>query len=83
MNIEGMVGTESKSAWAETPIKILKAHAHPCIIGMKSTKFQMNPMKDVEGVEETRPTKHMSAWAITPSKIVQSKILNHMHVFVS
>ena len=35
-------------------IKILKPHAHLCIIGRKSTKFQMNPMKDVEGVEETR-----------------------------
>ena len=35
-------------------IKILKPHAHLCIIGRKSTKFQMNPMKDVAGVEETR-----------------------------
>ena len=52
-----MVGTVSKSAWAVTPtkiVKILKSHAHLCIIGRKSTKFQMNPMKDVEGVEETR-----------------------------
>ena len=29
-------------------IKILKTHAHLHIIGRKSTKFQMNPMKDVE-----------------------------------
>ena len=35
-------------------IKILKPHAHLCIIGRKYTKSQMNPMKDVEGVEETR-----------------------------
>ena len=35
-------------------IKILKPYAHLCIIGSKSTKFQINPMKDVEGVEETR-----------------------------
>ena len=34
-------------------LKILKPHAHLCIIGRKSTKFQMNPMKDVR-VEETR-----------------------------
>ena len=35
-------------------IKILKSHAYLCIIGRMHTKFQMNPMKDVEGVEETR-----------------------------
>ena len=59
MKIEEMVGTESKSAWAVTPTKIvkskiLKSNAHLCIIGRKSTKFQTNPMKDVGGVEETR-----------------------------
>ena len=58
MNIEGMVGTESESAWTVAPvknsqIKMLKSQAHLCIIGGKSTKFQMNPMKDVEGVERT------------------------------
>ena len=31
-------------------IKILKPHAHLHIIGRKSTKFQVNPMKDVGGV---------------------------------
>ena len=58
-------------------IKILKSDAHLCIKGRKSTKFQINPMKDVEGVEETRfgPTKHMSAWAITPSKKLNKKSL--------
>ena len=35
-------------------IKILKTHAHLHIIGRKSTKFQMNPIKDVGGVAETR-----------------------------
>ena len=35
-------------------IKILKSHAHVCIIGRKSTKFQMPLMKDVEEVKETR-----------------------------
>ena len=59
MNIEGMVGTKSKSAWAVTPtkssqIRILKPQVHLFIIGRKSTKIQMNPMKDVERVEETR-----------------------------
>ena len=34
-------------------IEILKPHAHLLIIGRKSTKFQMNPMKDVGGVAET------------------------------
>ena len=29
-------------------------HAHLHYIGRKSTKFKMNPMKDVEGVAETR-----------------------------
>ena len=35
-------------------IKILKPHAHLHIIGRKSTKFQVNPMRDVGGVAETR-----------------------------
>ena len=56
-------------------IKILKPHAHLHIIGRKPTKFQMNPMKDVGGVAETRSwlAKFKSAWAINPSKIVESK----------
>ena len=56
-------------------IKILKSHAHLHIVGKKSTKFQMNPMKDVGGVVETRSwlAKFKSAWAINPSKIVESK----------
>ena len=59
MNVEGVVGTESKSAWTVTPlekrqIKILKPQAHLCIIGRKSINFQMNPMKDEEGVAKTK-----------------------------
>ena len=33
-------------------IKILKLHAH-LVIGRKSTKFQVNPVKDLGGVVET------------------------------
>ena len=40
-------------------IKILKSHAHLHIIGRKSTKFQVNPMKDVGGVAETRSLRRM------------------------
>ena len=68
MIIERTVGTESKSAWAVTQkkkekkkkkkkrkkrnsqIKIPKPHAHLRII----SKFQMNPIKYVEEVKETR-----------------------------
>ena len=35
-------------------IKILKPHAHLHIIGRKSTKFQVNLMKEVGGVAEIR-----------------------------
>ena len=59
MNVEGVTGTKYLSAWAVTPsknsqIKILKPHAHLLSIGRKSINFQKNPMKDVEGVAETR-----------------------------
>ena len=37
-----------------SPIEILKSHAHLTIIGKKSTKFHLNPMKDVGRVAETR-----------------------------
>ena len=48
-----------KSACVITPIKnscikILKPHAHLHIIGRKSTKFQINLMKGVGGIVETR-----------------------------
>ena len=41
-------------------IKILKPHAHLHIIGRKPTKFQMNLMKAVGGVAETRYLKRMA-----------------------
>ena len=68
-DVEGVAETRSwlaefKSAWAITPsnsrIKILKPHAHLHIIGRKSTKFQVNPMKDVGGVAETRSLGRMA-----------------------
>ena len=51
-------------------IKILNPYAHLHIIGRKSTKFQINPMKDVGRVAETRSwlARFKSAWVITPSK---------------
>ena len=45
--------TMSDNSTKNSRIKILKPHAHLHIIGRKSTKFQMTPMKDV-GVSETR-----------------------------
>ena len=56
-------------------IKNPKPHAHLHFIGRKSTKFQMNPIKDVGGSAQTRSwlAKFKSAWAIAPSKIVKSK----------
>ena len=84
-DVEGVAETRSwlakfKSVWVITPSKIvesnfLKPHAHLHIIGRKPTKFQMNPMKDVGGVAETRSwlAKFKSAWAINPSKIFESK----------
>ena len=42
----------------------------------------MNRMKDVEGVEKTISWLAKSAWAITPSKIVISKFLNYMFIFI-
>ena len=35
-------------------IEIPKPYAHLHIIGRKSTKFQVNPIKDIGGVAETR-----------------------------
>ena len=67
-------------------IKILKPHAHLHIIGRMSKKFQMNQMKDVGGVAETRTwlAKFKSARATTiPSKKSLIKILKphaHLHI---
>ena len=43
-------------------IKILKSPAHLHIIGSKSTKFQVNPMKDVGGVADTRSLGGTAGW---------------------
>ena len=66
-------------------IKILKPHAHLCITGMKSTKFQMNQMKDVEGVEETRFLTYranvcMGNTAVKNSLIKNPKPHAHLHI---
>ena len=66
-------------------IKILKPHANLCIIGRKSTKFQVNPMKDVEGVEETRFLTYTVYVSMDNNSVKNSRIknLNHMHIFIS
>ena len=38
----------------DSRIRILKPYANLYIIGRKPTKFQVNPIKDVGGVAETR-----------------------------
>ena len=67
-------------------IKILKPHAHLCIIGSKSTKFQMTLMKDVEGVEKARflTIKHISMGnnSIKNSSIKNPKSHAHLHIIV-
>ena len=65
-------------------IKILKPHAH-LIIGRKSTKFQMNPVKDVEGVEETRFLTYKAYVSMPNNSIKNSSIKNpephaHLHI---
>ena len=91
MNVEGMIWTESMSAWAVTPtknnqIKFLKPHAHFCIIGRKSTKFQMNPMKDVEGVEKTRFLICKAYVSMGNNSVKNSSIKNpkpHVHLHIT
>ena len=66
-------------------LKNPNTHVHLDIIGRKSTKFHMNPMKDVEAVVSTRSwlEKFRSARAITPSKNSRIKILKpyaHLHI---
>ena len=67
-----------------TSIKKPKPHAHLHIIERKSTKFQMNLMKNVEGAAESRLwlAKFKSAWVITLSVIAESKFQKHMHIFI-
>ena len=90
MKIEGMVGEESKSAWAffsnkNSQIRILKPHVHLCIIGRQSTKFEMNPMNDVEGVEETRFRTYKAYVSMGNNSVKNSSIKTpkpnaHLHI---
>ena len=57
-----------------------KSHAHLQIMVEHSAKFPINSIKDVAGVGGTRLE---SARAITPPKTAKTKIINHMHFFIS
>ena len=57
-------------------IKILKSHAYLCFIVRKSTKFQMNPIKDVEGVEETRFLTYKAYVSMGNDSVKNSSIKN-------
>ena len=57
-------------------IKILKSHAHLNITGRKSIKFQMNLMKDIEGVEETRFLTYKAYVSIGNNAVKNSSIKN-------
>ena len=66
-------------------IKILKSDADLCIIGRRYTKFQMSPMKDVEGVEETRFLTYKAYVSMGNNSIKNSSIKNpkphsHLHI---
>ena len=65
-------------------IKILKSITHLCIIGRKSTKIQMNPMKDVEGVETIFLT--YKAYVNMGNNSVKNSAINnfkpHAHLYI-
>ena len=61
-------------------IEIPKSHAHLQITMKHSAQFQVNLIQDVAGVAGTR---FKSARAITPLKMGETKIKNHMHIFTS
>ena len=46
--------TMGNNSVKNSSIKNSKTHAHLHIIGRESIEYQMNPMKNVEGVAETR-----------------------------
>ena len=56
-----------------------KSHAHLQTMMKHSTKFQVSSIKDVAGVAGTR---YESARAITLSEMAETKIRNHMHIFI-
>ena len=59
--------------------KNLKSQAHLHIIMKHSAKLHINSIKDAAGVAGTR---YESARAITLSKMPETKIGNHMHIFI-
>ena len=66
-------------------IKILKQHAHFHIIGRKSTKFQMNPMKGVEGLVETIFLTYKAYVSMGNNSVKNSSIKNpkpHAHLLI-
>ena len=56
-----------------------KSHAHLKIMMKHSENFQVNSIKDVAGVVGKR---YESARTITLSKMAETKIRNHMHIFI-
>ena len=56
-----------------------KSHAHIQIMMKHSAKFQANSIKDGAGVAGTR---FEFARAITSSKMAETKIRHHMHIFI-
>ena len=66
-------------------IEILKPHAHLRIIGRKSTKFQMNLMKSVEGIAETRIQNYKVYVSMDNNSVKNNLIKNlkscaHVHI---
>ena len=69
--------TKFHDIWIKT--KNSKSHAHLQIMMKHSAKFQVNLIKDVAGVVGTR---YEAARTITLSKMAETKIRNHMHIFI-
>ena len=68
-----------------SPIKILKPYAHLCIIGRKSTKFQIIPIKDVQGVEATRFLTYKAYISMGNNSVKNSSIKipkPHAHLYI-
>ena len=59
--------------------KNAKSHAYLQVMMKHSSKFQVNLIKDVAGGAGTR---YESARAVTLSKMAETKIRNHMHIFI-
>ena len=59
--------------------KNAKSHAYLQIMMKHSSKFLVNLIKDVAAVAGTR---YETARAGTSSKMAETKIRNHMHIFI-